>query len=122
MIPIDGAMDSAEFDSNTEWSEFTYYVADEIGVKRDNLRLAYKFSTKPVKEPPKHLSRAEHFRALFDEAAITLRELQKSRSKAKSKKFQVILVNLDANARKGKSRGKVGKGKKVRFLNSCTQV
>lgn len=106
-------MDSAKFDSDIGWTEFSYHVADEIGVKRNDLRLAYKFSTKPVKEPPKHLSKEEHLRTLFDEAAITLHEIQKSRSKAKSKPFQVILVDLDASTRKGKSRGKAGKGKKV---------
>ena len=113
MIPINGAMDSAKFDSDIGWTEFSSHVADEINVKHKNLRLAYKFSTKPVKEPLKHLSKEEHLYTLFDEAAVTLHEIQKSRSKAKSKLFQVILIDLDASTRKGKSRGKVGKGKKV---------
>ena len=91
MIPIDGVMDSAKFDSDTSWTEFSYHVADEIGVKRDNLRLAYKVSTKPVKEAPKHLSKPDHLCTLFNEAAIALRELQKSRC---FKSFSLIWMQM----------------------------
>jgi hypothetical protein len=109
MIPINGVMDSTEFDSNTTWAKFISYVAGEIGIKRKELKLAYKFSTMPVKEPPKHLSRPEHLHALFSEAVIILRERQKSKLKAKSKKFQVLLVDLDAKARsRGKGKGAIG--------------
>ena len=122
MIPIDGALDSVTFESDITWTEFCYRVADEMGVKKDTLRLAYKFSTLPQKQPPQILSRAGHLEALFNVAKKELETRTKSKAKAKSlKPFKVLLFDQNAGKRSGSSRSekkRSGKGK-VKWLVSC---
>jgi hypothetical protein len=64
MIPVDNAMETATFDSNIGWSEFRYRVAIEMSVKKDDLKLGYKFSTAAQKELPRHLNTTAHLAAL----------------------------------------------------------
>ena len=64
LIPIDRATESKKFGSDTSWENFCYHVSGEIGVRKDDLNLAYKFSTAVQKELPKLLVKPIHFSAL----------------------------------------------------------
>jgi hypothetical protein len=74
MIPIDGAGHSTTYSSNVTWTDFSYQVADEMGIRTKDLSLAYKFSTAPQKELPCMLSTATHLARLFTEARKELGE------------------------------------------------
>jgi hypothetical protein len=93
MIPVDNALETANFESDVDWSKFRYQVAIEMGVKKDKLKLGYKFSTLTQKELPRHLNSAEHLSALFDTARDILKDAVSSRSKAKAKPLNIVLAN-----------------------------
>jgi hypothetical protein len=93
MIPVDNALETANFESDVDWSKFRYQVAIEMGVKKDKLKLGYKFSTSTQKELPRHLNSAEHLSALFDTARDILKDAVSSRSKAKAKPLNIVLAN-----------------------------
>lgn len=108
LIPIDGATDSCTLASDITWSEFTSQVSDEIGVRRKDLKLAYKFSTDTQRALPRLLKTAAHLEALFGGAKMEMAALEKSNSKTK-KPFKVILVDRDAGKKGGNTKAKGSK-------------
>jgi len=111
LIPVDGAADSHTIDSNTSYYDFTVKVSDEMGVRRKDLNLAYKFTTSTQKELPQVLSSEEHLDRLFERAREELERHLKSKAKNK-KPFKVILVDRDGGVKK-KGKGKLAESKKA---------
>jgi hypothetical protein len=109
LIPIDGATETKLVKSDLEWGNFCYMVAGELGIKRDDLNLAYKFSTAVQKEMPKLLTKPIHFSALWDDAWKEITQAQKKKSK------KVLRVSIiDRNAGTKKPKGSDNKGIPVR--------
>jgi len=99
LIPIDGAADSHQIDSSTSYHDFTVKVSDEMGVRRKDLNLAYKFTTSTQKELPQILNNEEHLDRLFERARDELERHRKSKAKNK-KPFKVTLVDQDSGTKK----------------------
>jgi len=111
LIPIDGAADSHQIDSNTSYHDFTVKVSDEMGVRRKDLNLAYKFTTSTQKEFPQVLNNKEHLDRLFERAQDELERHRKSKAKNK-KPFKVTLIDQDCGTKK-KAKSQVKESKKA---------
>lgn len=89
LIPIDGAADSQRFESDVDWDTFCYKIAGEMGVKKDLLCLAYRFSTSPAKEMPKLLTKPIHLSNLWNDARKELEIMASKKSKSKEMKVHL---------------------------------
>ena len=108
LIPIDGAADSHQIDSSTSYHDFTVKVSDEMGVRRKDLNLAYKFTTSTQKELPQILNNEEHLDRLFERGRDELERHRKSKAKNKNP-FKVTLIDRDSGTKKAKSQAKESK-------------
>jgi hypothetical protein len=78
------------------WDEFLYKMAGDMGIKKDQISLAYRFSTTAKKDLPCALTKLAHFSALWDDARkeMAALEVKKKSSKGNSQKeLKVILID-----------------------------
>ncbi|KAJ7431988.1 hypothetical protein B0H11DRAFT_2297918 [Mycena galericulata] len=68
-VPVNAAVvDTISISSSIEHSTFFQQIAEEMGVRRRDMNIAYKFSTWTAKTPPRLLKTPEHLDKLFDNA------------------------------------------------------
>jgi hypothetical protein len=114
-VLFDGAADDVEISATATYKDFVGSVADTMGIPRKNidaLKLAYKFSTAPQKEPFQYVSTPRHLSRLFDDAAEAIASLESSRS-TKKKHFVVFIKNLAEEKKNKKPASSKKKKKKV---------
>ena len=94
VVPVDGATESMTIGSDITWDEFIYKMAGDMGVRRDFISLAYRFSTMAKKDLPRALTKPTHFAALWEDACkeVTALEIKKKSSKS-TKPLKVLLVD-----------------------------
>jgi hypothetical protein len=76
------------------WDEFIYKMAGDMGVRRDLISLAYRFSTTAKKDLPRALTKPTHLSALWEDARKEMTALEiKKKSIKSTKPFKVLLVD-----------------------------
>ncbi|KAJ7697948.1 hypothetical protein B0H16DRAFT_1749885 [Mycena metata] len=108
----DGAADEMIFLSTVPASRFFRKVAEAMEVDRDDVNIAYRFSTWKAADLSRKLKTAAHLETLFTKAKTAMEDLEASNSKVR-KQFQVTIVNLEPKEKKGKKEKEKGKGKKT---------
>ena len=104
LVPIHNALESMTFSSNITWREFCYQIAMTKDVKREDLKLAYKFSTAKVKDLGRHLNTQAHLSSLFDAALEIMQVPSKTKGKTKKQELHVVLIDLSPKEKNSKTK------------------
>jgi hypothetical protein len=104
---VGGATDNITLSSATTHLELFDTIAEEMGVRKRDLNIVYKFSWSKDKDKPKLLNTATHVVKLFKDARTELVDRKtlarkKPDAKALKKTFEVIISDL--NSKQGKEK------------------
>src|SRR5271170_4933585 len=84
------------------WDDFLYKMAGDMGIKKDSISLAYRFSTTPKSDLPRALTKPTHFSALWEDARkeVETLEIKKSSKRTRSvKPFKILLIDRSLNSK-----------------------
>ncbi|KAJ7189221.1 hypothetical protein C8R46DRAFT_1184375 [Mycena filopes] len=110
VIPVStNAADTLYFSSDGTFTDFTQRIADEMDVRRKDLKIGYKFSHWAKDILPRILATPMHLLRLFNTAREELETRAKSKSAAARKPLQVTIINLSAKNQEKPESKKGGK-------------
>jgi hypothetical protein len=83
--------------SDLAWDGFIYKMAGDMGIRKDVISLAYRFSTTAKKDLPRALTKPAHLSALWEDARKEMTALEIKTKSSKTirslKPFKVFLVD-----------------------------
>ncbi|KAF7343438.1 hypothetical protein MVEN_01776500 [Mycena venus] len=108
VVPVGGATDTLTVSSTITHTELFSQIAEEMGVRKKDLVIAYKFSWSKDKDKPKLLNTPAHMVKVFKDAREELVDRKKLAhkkpdAKALKKKFEVVITDLSAKHGKEKT-------------------